>query len=306
MSSEAKAELLQRLKFTARREQGFDDKAAMLPTNPQSAGKEKAFDVLVKKSLSDPLPRDAKFGEYPDHRDPTGGWPASNQGTTGACVGYATAGLLTWVFRRQRNGKGEYVLSAPGEISPRYMWMAAKENSKGKRKPWQPHTFLETAGTYIQDALEVAQDYGAATELLLPFDVKQHGLCSMASSDDFYSQCSPYKGFLIQRVQFDKWRNYLSLYGPIAASFDVCDAFLDPFCPGPRLLENYHAPAEDRTHAVLIVGFVQKEFSGVKTECFVVRNSWDPKIWGDNGFFYLSVAYAKGAFTGGWSVVFPD
>ena len=66
-------------------------------------------------------------------------WPVRNQGTTGACVGFAAAdGVLHWHYRQAS-------LLPPGERpSPRFIWMANKESD---RLTSYPTTFIESAGT---------------------------------------------------------------------------------------------------------------------------------------------------------------
>ena len=75
-------------------------------------------------------------------------WPVRDQGTTGACVGFAAAdGVLHWHYWKAG-------LLPPGERpSPRFIWMANKETD---RLTSYPTTFIESAGTQTKPALRIA------------------------------------------------------------------------------------------------------------------------------------------------------
>ena len=66
------------------------------------------------------------------------GWPIRDQGTTGACVGFAAAdGVLHWHYRQA------HLLRGDQRPSPRFIWMANKETD---RLTSYPTTFIESAG----------------------------------------------------------------------------------------------------------------------------------------------------------------
>jgi hypothetical protein len=93
-----------------------------------------------------------------DLREPR--WKVGDQGTTGGCVGWATAdSLLRWHFVKA----GRLVKDV--RLSPRFLWMASKETDRFT----QPTTFIEVAGTSLKSALDIARRFGVVREPVLPF-----------------------------------------------------------------------------------------------------------------------------------------
>ena len=110
-----------------------------------------------------------------------GAWPVRDQGTTGACIGFAAAdGVLHWHYRQAG-------MLAEGERpSPRFIWMANKETDLLTSFPT---TFIESAGTQIKLALRVARKYGCVTESTLPM----RGALSSLSTEAFYTRAARYR-----------------------------------------------------------------------------------------------------------------
>ena len=88
-------------------------------------------------------------------------WGIGDQGASGSCVGYATAdSLLRWHFvKAGRLAENEL-------LSPRFIWMAAKERDEFINRPT---AFIESDGTSLKAALDVARKFGAVRNDLLPF-----------------------------------------------------------------------------------------------------------------------------------------
>ena len=88
-------------------------------------------------------------------------WRINDQGSTGSCVGWASAdGVLRWHFvKTNRIGQSEL-------ISPRFQWMAAKETDEFNSRPT---TFVEAEGTSLKAALDVSRKFGAVKDTVLPF-----------------------------------------------------------------------------------------------------------------------------------------
>src|SRR5436309_10500176 len=79
-------------------------------------------------------------------------WKIGNQLQTGSCVGWATAeGLCRWHFVQAGRLKQNETLS------PRYVWMAAKETDADTQSPT---TFVEEEGTSLKAALEITRQFG--------------------------------------------------------------------------------------------------------------------------------------------------
>src|SRR4029077_7756745 len=68
--------------------------------------------------------------------------------------------VLRWHFVKA--GK----LAKTSTLSPRFQWMAAKETDVYTS---QPTTFIESDGTSLKAALDIARKYGAVRDTVLPF-----------------------------------------------------------------------------------------------------------------------------------------
>ena len=88
-------------------------------------------------------------------------WTIGNQEETGSCVGWATAdSVLRWHLVRAAR------LRTNQKLSVRFVWMASKETDEFD---FRPTTFIESAGTSLKAALDVARRYGVVRDAVLPF-----------------------------------------------------------------------------------------------------------------------------------------
>ena len=94
-------------------------------------------------------------------------WSIGDQGATGSCVGWATAdSVVRWHLVKANR------ISQTDSLSPRFIWMAAKETDQFDARPT---TFVETEGTSLKSALDITRKYGVLHDRLLPFaSVDQH------------------------------------------------------------------------------------------------------------------------------------
>lgn len=211
------------------------------------------------------------------------GWPVRDQGTTGACVGFAAAdGVLHWHYRQAE-------LLADGERpSPRFIWMANKETDLLTSFPT---TFIESAGTQIKFALRVARRYGCVLESTLPMS----GALSALTTAAFYAKAARYRIGSYHNLgrDLDRWRAWLSNQGPVLVRV-IVDRTWDRATAANGDLDR-HRPDEGRGgHAACLVGYTSTHF--------IVRNSWG-RQWGDGGFAYASDAYAASAFDEAYGAV---
>lgn len=88
------------------------------------------------------------------------------------------------------------------------------------------------------------------------------------------------------------WREWLAKNGPILVRLDVDTAF-EQATAAQAKIDVYHHPGGPKGHAVALVGYTPDRF--------IVRNSWGV-TWGDQGFVYVSNAYAQVAFTEAYGV----
>lgn len=206
-------------------------------------------------------------------------WKVNDQGSTGSCVGQATAdGLCRWHFvKAGRLGPSEL-------LSIRYVWMAAKETDSLDS---MPSTFLEAGGTSLKAALDIARKYGVVTATELPFT----GGLYPGDPKTFFALAATRKITSYYRLQQSEWKSWLATTGPILTRLDV-DTTWDDATVNHGNLDTYRGPGRGG-HAVAVVGYTPTRF--------IVRNSWGSS-WGDAGFGYASVAYAKKAFTESYGI----
>lgn len=210
-------------------------------------------------------------------------WKIDNQGSTGACVGFATAlSLLRWHFTKAGRIRNTELLS------PRFHWMASKETDEW---PTPPTTFIEEEGTSLKAALDVARNYGAVLDSLLPFS---SGKLYPGTAKSFYAIAAQLKiaSYFNLGRDLAEWRKWLAQNGPVLVRLDVDSTWDGATQTGGKLI-TYNPVGTRGGHAVALVGYRPGEF--------IVRNSWDT-TWGDKGFAYASDAYAQAAFTEAYGV----
>lgn len=218
-------------------------------------------------------------------------WKIDHQGSTGACVGFATAyGVLRWHYVKAGLLKIPKKPSYQNQEKPsaRFIWMANKETDEITS---YPTTFIETAGTQTKLALNVARKYGCVTEAELPFT----GKLSMLSSAAFYAKAASFRISSYHNLgrNLDIWRTWLAFHGPILTRLGVDRTWDNASLTGGHL-DVYKPNTVRGGHAVCLVGYTKK--------FFIVRNSWGD-AWGDGGFAYASESYAQNAFTEAYGTV---
>lgn len=209
-------------------------------------------------------------------------WPVSDQASSGACVGFSLAdGVLRWHFTK--NGR----LAEGARLSPRFIWMASKETDEFSS---YPETFIESSGTSLKAALDIARKFGCVEEALLPFDSKAlYGGPTQA----FYLKANQFKvnSYVALRTDLRQWRSWISQTGPLLARLEVDETF-DRLGPQGRL--SAYGSKRLGGHAVTIVGYDEGNF--------IIRNSWGSG-WGREGFAVASDAYVGKAFTEAYGVI---
>jgi len=199
-------------------------------------------------------------------------------------VGWATAdSVLRWHFVKANRLPSDQLLS------PRFIWMAAKETDQFRSRPT---SFIETEGTSLKAALDIARKFGSVLDSVLPFGTEQ---LYAGEAEIFYATASQLKiaSYYNLRGRLANWRVWLATKGPILTRLDV-DATWDNATATEGHLDKYEKGTGRGGHAVALVGYTP--------EYFIVRNSWGDN-WGDQGFAYASKAYAKVAFTEAYGVI---
>jgi C1A family cysteine protease len=214
-------------------------------------------------------------------------WAIGDQGSTGSCVGWATAdSLLRWHFVKSGRIKNSE------KMSKRFIWMASKETDEFTSAPT---TFIENSGTSLKAALDVARKFGAVKETVLPFD---SAVLFSGTPDAFYAiaaqlKIDSYFNLSLNRGgSLEAWRRWLATKGPILTRLDV-DRTWDDASANKGNMDVYKPNTKRGGHAVSLVGYT--------ADRFIVRNSWGT-TWGDRGFGYASLAYAKDAFTEAYGI----
>lgn len=211
-------------------------------------------------------------------------WAIGDQGATGSCVGWATAdGLLRWHLVKAGR------IASKERLSVRFVWMAAKETDEFVSRPT---TFIEEDGTSLKAALDVARKYGSVKDPFLPFS---SGKLFPGSAGTFYAAAAQLKiaSYFNLGRDLENWRRWLATHGPILTRLNVDDTWMNAKATKGKL-SLYKANTADGGHAVTLVGYTQTDF--------IVRNSWGTELWGDKGFGYATLAYARAAFTEAYGV----
>jgi C1A family cysteine protease len=210
-------------------------------------------------------------------------WKVNDQGSTGSCVGWATAdSVLRWHFVKAKRLKESELLS------PRFVWMASKETDQFINRPT---TFIETEGTSLKSALDIARKFGAVRDSLLPFKT---GSLYPGDWKTFYAHAAQLKitAYINLGTNLSNWRAWLATKGPILTRLDVDDTWQRADTTKGKL-DKYKPKTARGGHAVALVGYTP--------DTFIVRNSWGTG-WGDRGFGHASLAYAQEAFTEAYGV----
>ena len=210
-------------------------------------------------------------------------WKVNDQGSTGSCVGWATADSVA----RWHLAKAGRIANAD-LLSPRFVWMAAKETDNSTARPT---TFVETEGTSLKAALDIVRKYGAIRDKLMPF---AGGTLFPGDAKTFYALAAQLKilAYFNLGSNLSNWRTWLATKGPILTRLDV-DRTWDRAPETKGVLEEYKPETARGGHAVALVGY--------RPGNFIVRNSWGT-AWGDKGFGYASLAYAQAAFTEAYGI----
>lgn len=211
-------------------------------------------------------------------------WKIGDQGPGGSCVGWATAdSVLRWHLVKANR------LSQTELLSSRYIWMASKETDDIVS---QPTTFIETEGTRLKAALDIARNFGVVLDSILP---SQNGTLYQGETNTFYALASKRRiaSYFNLGRDLTVWRTWIANNGPILTRLDV-DATWYNSNENQGSMDTYQPGTTKGGHAVALVGYTEDRF--------IIRNSWGTDWWGDKGFGYASNAYAASAFTEAYGI----
>jgi papain like protease len=211
--------------------------------------------------------------------------PVRDQGHTTSCVGWAVAESLRWYL--VEGGR----LPQDQPLSPRHIWMAAKETDQ---RTGYPSTFLEEDGTSLKAGLDVVRRFGAALESELPWE----GGLAAGAPDDFNRSTGSRRILSYYTLgddtvadgasRFDGWRRWLANSGPVVVLL-ARDRHLDT-----AQLETFDAASVAGSHAAALYGY--------GPDHFLLRSSWGTR-WGEDGYARMSLAYAARAVIESYGVI---
>jgi Papain family cysteine protease len=238
--------------------------------------------------------REVDAPEQVDLRAPW--YRVGDQRKTGSCVGWALADSVMW---RQLVRAGR--LTEEDRLSPRFMWMAAKEMraklTEAEGGPnWRPTTFLEQGETDVKSALDVARTFGAALEDDLPFD----GDLYPGRIEHFYDSARRRMITHYYRLDthgdppaawFAHWRRWIHQHGPVLIVLGVDHDFGEN---RPEVLEAFDFDPDAERHAAALVGYGPGGF--------IVRSSWGEE-WGDGGYKLATERFLDQATVESYGVV---
>jgi len=206
-------------------------------------------------------------------------WTIGDQGQTGSCVGWASAEGVVRYHMVMANRLGKKAM-----LSPRYVWMAAKETDELTQRP---ASFLEEDGTSLKAAMDVCRKFGVVTAALLPFPINT--LMYTGQENTFYATAAQRRitAYFNMGKNFNQWKSWLASHGPILVGVSV-DNTWDNATATHGNLDTFMPNTVRGGHAVALVGYTA-------TGRFIIRNSWGT-AWGDKGFAYALPAYISGAF----------
>lgn len=205
-------------------------------------------------------------------------WKVGDQGATGSCVGWGTAdAVLRWHFTKAGR------IAKTDKLSTRFVWMAAKETDEFVMRPT---TFIESDGTSLKSALDIARKFGTVKNSVLPFE---SGKLYPGEVDTFYAIASQLKiaAYFNLFKKLGEWRTWLATSGPILAALSVDRTWENAAATNGKL-DTFLPNTAGGGHCVAIVGY---KADGR----FIVRNSWGT-TWGDKGFGYATEAYIQAGF----------
>jgi C1A family cysteine protease len=195
-------------------------------------------------------------------------WAVKDQGSTGACAGFSSSSLVEYCFTKTKR------IKAGETVSPRPIWMAAKETDKFID---YPTTFIEQEGTSLNAVLNFLQRYGCVRESVMPFSsLYSHTV------QQFYAQSAALRIASYYNVGKTQaaWKQWISKYGPLYVAINVDSSWMDA-SKTFGALSQYNTSQIYGGHAVLICGYDSDK------DYFIFKNSWG-STWGDGGYAYAS------------------
>jgi len=197
--------------------------------------------------------------------------PIENQGETNSCVAHAVAGAYEYLAKKH--------LQKDYDVSRMFIYYNARYLAM------DDESYIEDTGSYIQQAIEGLQEYGACSEEMCPFDEE------LINEEPYQEAYDEGAEFLVEDTQLVEtnlltWKHCLADGNPIIFALNLYKSFDQHQKKGvisePSKRES--SRGAHGAHAMLAVGYSDID------EVFIVRNSWGNK-WGDSGYCYIPYDY---------------
>ncbi len=201
--------------------------------------------------------------------------PVGNQGNTGACVGWSTSYLRSWLQYKLKGKKVRY--------SVRFIWLASKEIDQ-----IEINVPFDSSGTYIRDAMKVMKKYGSAPDKLWPFRSQLPDSSKEKRIKDYAIKNRIGNYYSLRNN--DERRQHLAKKGPFVVGVPV-------YTNWSNISSNGIVPLPGGAfrggHAILVVGYDDKK------KLFKFQNSWSTS-WGKRGFGYFTYDYMENYAWNSW------
>jgi hypothetical protein len=178
-------------------------------------------------------------------------------------------------------------------LSPRHVWMSAKETD---RSVTFPTTFLEQGGTSLKAGLDVVRKFGAVLESELPWS----GHLACVPPKDYWASAERRRIMTYfnlgddsvpdRSVHFDEWRRWMHENGPVLVLIAI-DGSTN--APGHGL-DAFDKDSVVGSHAAALFGY--------GPDHFLLRSSWGTS-WGDGGYARMSLEYTAQAVIESYGVM---
>lgn len=198
-----------------------------------------------------------------------------DQGSLGACTGYAIASIAQFIERRKSQIHAYYYLD------PLYLYYKEREIIG---------TTSYDSGAYIRDGLKVLLHNGCCTES------RYVGEFTQAPTAEADENATAHKIEAYYRIgSAAQLKQALAEGIPVAMGIEIYNSF-----ESDEVARTGYVPMPDRGTEYSLGGHAVAAYGYTETH-IICRNSWG-KSWGDNGYFYLPWEFLGRYITDMWVV----
>jgi C1A family cysteine protease len=195
-----------------------------------------------------------------------------SQGRQGSCVGWASAYGARTIANAIKNGwKYNTAKINQNTFSPSFVYNQIRYNAKCE-------------GAYIENAMKVMNNYGAAKLSDFPYTDKS---CLKTPSSYTFSKAKNHKILTFERLA--KWNSPYNLVGKVKKALSQKNPVVIGLFRFSSLKTDYNnvwIPSTGKSgHAMVVVGYDDNKSGGA----FEIMNSWGTRF-GKNGFFWVKYA----------------